>query len=339
MGSESPAYSDKSSADDGGRTVARHVSPSSESIMINSSVHPPSDHGRRSVTPVYSKIKYTLEVVQRMPLPSNYHAESLSELIEAVLSAAADDLLVIDPDGETVEELVAVATSHGGDRPRMRVVARERVLKDVIDDFLVASNAADLVEDGALSLRTAATDGRTALFVSRDAVVSPVRADTQVAGLSTDDDAFVDAAYGAYRDRWDEAEEFALRTPPLSRVRETLAEDIGSETLADFDAVLDSLRTAGADGDALDEVTISLLVAAKNDVLLYDISKWGEDVGIASKATFSRTKTRLEDLGLVDTEKVPIDVGRPRLRLKLGDEALRDADASDLAEVAREKLS
>jgi predicted transcriptional regulator len=85
-------------------------------------------------------------------------------------------------------------------------------------------------------------------------------------------------------------------------------------------------------------VTISLLVAARNEVLLYDISKWGEDIGIASKATFSRTKTRLEDLGLIDTEKVPIDVGRPRLRLKLGDDRLREADADQLADVAQSLL-
>ncbi|PHQ46924.1 hypothetical protein DJ68_04650, partial [Halorubrum sp. C3] len=87
------------------------------------------------------------------------------------------------------------------------------------------------------------------------------------------------------------------------------------------------------------EVTVSLLVAAKNDVLLYDISKWGEDVGIASKATFSRTKTRLEDLGVIDTEKVPIDVGRPRLRLKLGDERLEGVDAAELAAEAAEMMA
>jgi len=74
-------------------------------------------------------------------------------------------------------------------------------------------------------------------------------------------------------------------------------------------------------------------------VLLYDISKWGEDVGIASKATFSRTKTRLEELGLIDTEKVPIDVGRPRLRLKLGDERLHDADAEEIASVAQSMIA
>jgi hypothetical protein len=125
----------------------------------------------------------------------------------------------------------------------------------------------------------------------------------------------------------------------MSQVRETLEGDIGPETAEDFDTVLDSLQTARGNGEGLDEVTISLLVAAKNGELLYDISKWGEDIGLASKATFSRTKTKLEDMGLIDTEKVPIDVGRPRLRLKLADDRLEDAPPDELASVAQSVLS
>jgi hypothetical protein len=130
-----------------------------------------------------------------------------------------------------------------------------------------------------------------------------------------------------------------LRTPAISRVRSSLETEIGEATAADFDSVLASLATARGDGDGLDEVTISLLVAARNNELLYEISRWGEDVGLASKATFSRTKTRLEDMGLIDTESVPIDVGRPRLRLLVGDERLESADSDELATVAQSLLA
>jgi predicted transcriptional regulator len=82
-----------------------------------------------------------------------------------------------------------------------------------------------------------------------------------------------------------------------------------------------------------------LLVAARHGEMLYDLSKWGEDTGVASKATFSRMKTHLERQGIIETEKVPIDVGRPRLRLLLGDERLREADVEKLASVAREMLA
>ncbi|EMA46501.1 hypothetical protein C448_06048, partial [Halococcus morrhuae DSM 1307] len=128
------------------------------------------------------------------------------------------------------------------------------------------------------------------------------------------------------------------RTPAYSRVLETLADEFDSETEADFETVLESIADMDTD-DWLNEVAVSLLVAAKHEQLLYDISHWGEDAGVASKATFSRTKTRLEDQGLLETEKVPIDVGRPRLRLLLGDERLREADAEELASVANEMLS
>jgi hypothetical protein len=44
-------------------------------------------------------------------------------------------------------------------------------------------------------------------------------------------------------------------------------------------------------------------------------------------------------MGLLDTEKVPIDVGRPRLRLMLGDDRLRDADTDQLASVTQTILT
>lgn len=61
-------------------------------------------------------------------------------------------------------------------------------------------------------------------------------------------------------------------------------------------------------------------------------------MGLVNKATFSRTKGRLEEQGAIATEKVPIDVGRPRLRLRLGDQ-LRDDEISDLPATAQEMLA
>jgi hypothetical protein len=273
-----------------------------------------------------------------MVVDSNLLAEGIDDILEAVLRDAEEDVLVVDPAGETIAELVEVAAEFGGRPPRLQLLANERVLKDAMDDFIVASNAADLVESGTLSMRTTDDPAENALLVTENAVLAIVTAGDRVAALSTDEESFVAAAADVYERRFEAADEYRLRTPPISRVRETLSEEIGEEARADFDSVLSSLQTARGDGDGLDEVTISLLVAAKNEALLYDISKWGEDVGVASKATFSRTKTKLEDLGLIVTEKVPIDVGRPRLRLKLGDDRLRDADADQLASVANSLL-
>ena len=268
-------------------------------------------------------------------MTSNLLGDEIQDILRQSISDADEELLFVDPSAAAVEALIGLGAELDGELPRVKLLADERILKDVMGDFLVASNAADLVEGDALELRNLDGETDNALLVTDDRVVAVVTADGAVAGLATDDEEFVALAYDDYAARFDAAEPFNLRTPAISRVRETIGAELGEQSRADFDAMLDSLSTARGDGEGLDEVTIALLVAAKNDVLLYDVSKWGEDVGIASKATFSRTKTWLEDLGLVDTEKVPIDVGRPRLRLKLGDERLQGADAAEIAEVAQ----
>ncbi|MFC7201630.1 transcriptional regulator TbsP [Halospeciosus flavus] len=272
-------------------------------------------------------------------MTANLLGTTVDGVLGEVFDEGPDDLFVVNPSADTIESVVETATYYEGDLPEIRMLADERLLKDVMDDFLVASNTADLIEADTLSLRTVEDSTRSSLLVTEDATVALVAAGDDVGGLVTDDEEFVDAAYEAVEADWESADEYTLRTPGISRIRQTLDEDISPEVEEDFENVLASLETARGDGDGLDEVTISLLVAARNRVLLYDISKWGEDVGIASKATFSRTKTKLEDMGLIDTEKVPIDVGRPRLRLKLSDDRLQDAPPSELANVAQSILA
>ena len=263
---------------------------------------------------------------------------ALEDVLTSIISESADPLTVVGPSKTTVERLVEVGTD-AENPPTVRLLAARSTLKDAVSDFLVAGRAADLVAEGVLTLRTTDSPPGHDLLVSEEEMTALVVAGDSAGAVSTDDAEFVDHTDGFYEGVWADAEEFSLRTPPLSDVRSTLKEDLNTEVTEDFDAVLSSLETARGNGDGLDEVTISLLVAAKNEELLYDISKWGEDVGIASKATFSRTKTELEDLGLLDTEKVPIDVGRPRLRLKLGDSRLSEASAGELASVAQSLIA
>ena len=263
---------------------------------------------------------------------SNLLEADVETMLDAAFAGADEELFIVDPSAETIVSLIEAAVDRG--LPELSMLVDERTAKTVMDDFLVASKAADLVADGSLDLRLLPETVDNALFVSPSRVVVLVSTDERVAALATEDDDFVSEVLETNRAAFETAETYGLRTPAISRVRETMAAEIGAETRDDFDAMLSAMESGHGSDNGLDEVTVSLLVAAKNDVLLYDISKWGEDVGIASKATFSRTKTRLEDLGIIDTEKVPIDVGRPRLRLKLGDDRLRGVDAADLADTA-----
>ncbi|RJT07153.1 transcriptional regulator TbsP [Halococcus sp. IIIV-5B] len=272
-----------------------------------------------------------------MALPQTTVDTSKSTLFDAILENESNDLLSTGFDEALTEALITVL-GEIDDPPNVHLLATESVLKWVRDDFVLASEAADLIKSETLSMRTDESVSENRLVISEESVVSLVTAGEYTAGLPTDNEEFVGAANETWNERWNQAEEFSLRTPPRSRVEASLNDEFGSEVEEDFRAMLDAVKSTRSN-EGLDAVDVCLLVAAKHELLLYDVSKWGEDIGLASKATFSRAKTNLEESGLIETEKVPIDVGRPRLRLLLGEEDLRDADIDELPSVAQRLTS
>ena len=256
-----------------------------------------------------------------------------ADLWRAVLESDSDTVLAVGLSTDVIDGLLEALTERDI-IPSIRILAAETVLKDLVGDFTVASTIADFVADDVLTLRTTENRLDGPLVVTDKRVITVVPTDAHTAGIATDDEEFVEDARRQYADRWENAEPFTLRTPPLSRVQETLEAEFGPEMRDDFEQMRTALQTTrGDDHSGLDEVDLCLLAAAKNEALLYDISTWGENVGLASRATFSRKKTAYEEMGLIETEKVPIDVGRPRLRLLLGDERLQGVDADELVGV------
>lgn len=268
---------------------------------------------------------------------SDVHADNEHEVLRAGLDGETGELLLVNPTAEAMQAIVEMYRDTES-LPEIKLFADREPLKDLTDDFIVASGIADLIDDGVFAVRTLSTVPRHSLLVTEGSVLSFVQGAEGIAGLRTTEEPFVTEIYEEYARRWDDAEEFSLRTPPLSHVRETLEASIGAAAVADFDRILDSLDAAKGNGNGLDEVSVSLLVAANNGELLYDISRWGEDIRLASKATFSRNKNLLEDAGLIETEKVPIDIGRPRLRLLLGDSSLESTSIEDVAKEAERRL-
>lgn len=268
---------------------------------------------------------------------SDLFEPEVGDVLGTTLEAAEGDVYVVNPSKEGIRALIDVLPGVDSGQT-VRLFVDRRPLKDLLDDFLVAGVVADRVERGRLDVRILEAVPRSSLVVSRDFVVSVVANEGDVAGLSTTREPFVTDTVESYRTQWDVASPYTLRTPPLSTIRETMESEIGSAAVSDFDGMLDALSTARGDGEGLDEVTICLLVAANNRELFYDVSQWGERIGLASKATFSRTKNRLEENGLVRTEKVPVEVGRPRLRLLLAETRFAGGDPREVLQHAQRRL-
>lgn len=257
------------------------------------------------------------EFVDR-PLPS---------LLDHLCEETGEDVVFVNPSKRMIGALAEWGVEHAETFPRMQLLAEEWTLKDALGQFTVASRLADLIAIDALDVRYTTNPPKTAMAVDSKRLIVVIDGRERYGALVVDDPDFVAPMFTNARAWFDAAEPYSLHTPPLSRIERTLEERLGADRREDFAALVG--ESVHYDGQ-IDEVVISLLVASKNQDLLYDISKWGEDIGLASKATFSRKKTELEQGGLIDTEKEPIEVGRPRLRLKFADPSLDDAPVSDL---------
>jgi hypothetical protein len=265
--------------------------------------------------------------------------ENAASVFETVFAdAAGESILAIGFGEETTTSLIEQLDKLE-EPPQVRLLASDDVLRWVREDFLMASAAAELVAADTLSLRVLPDPATNQLLITESQVFSIVHAGSLTACTATDDAEFVSNARTKYTDAWEEAQEFSLRTPARSYVFETLTEEFDSEVKAEFKAILDGLGST-RNGD-LNKVAVALLAGAKHGVQLFEISRWSEDIDFASRATFSRKKNQLEDAGLIETEKIPIDVGRPRLRLLLDTEQFPESDTTPdtIVSVSQQRLS
>jgi hypothetical protein len=252
---------------------------------------------------------------------------SVQAAVESILEEATEPLYFVRPSAELLEIVVKMATDH--DTPPLHVLAAEPELKAVRNYFPSASRAADLVKADRLTLTPAVPDGWGTAVMTTEA--AHAFADVGGQEFVLEGAAVPTGARETCRD-WREAHNpFSLRTPSWSAVTATLTEAFDAEVCADFKAAIETLEAL--EDPAVNEADSALLVAARHELLLYDLSHWAEDIQLYSKATLSRGKSELEDFGIISCEKVQIDLGRPRKRLTLTEEYASLSEAALLREL------
>ena len=242
--------------------------------------------------------------------------ETVADLLGEV--GADETVYVIDPPEETVRAVIGAARALETP-PVVRVVGGGKMLRRIRRDFLTASEAAGLVENGTLAFRTEPPEADQRLIATDGVVYSLLVADGAATYVTETDESFVATALSTSEAAWEAGEQFNLRTPGIESLAAEMEATFGPEFSQQFTEGLDVARRM-RDRTEFDPVAASLLVAAHNRELHYDVSKLGEDTGLASKATYSRVKKRLEEDGIITTEKEQMDVGRPRQRLALAEQ-------------------
>lgn len=255
-------------------------------------------------------------------LESELHGTDPTSVFREFLSEAAPSSVyhLVDLPWPYVAAMTEASTEFDAEElPELRLLARRETLVSLRQSFLGSARAANLVEADTLAVREREPVGDTPLIVGEDQIRVPLLLDGTGAAIVSAQGSFAESAPESITGAWEHGEQFALRTPALGRIRETIADDLGPDLRDDFDQGLARAATQ-RDPGSFEPVTAAVVVAAANGTLHYDLSRWGETVGLASKATFSRRKGELEELGIVTTEKVPVDMGRPRQRLHLTEE-------------------
>lgn len=232
---------------------------------------------------------------------------------ELVPDVITGDTLIINPSENMIKHIVSELIDNN-DVGNIRVSVEESTFREIQREFLTATKAAELVDENVLDIRIHDE------FISGTVIITDdemrCASDIGESIIITDEQSCIESVKEVSESLWDDSEYVKFRTPPLQYIYDSMRDELGDNVADDYKYVIENVDTFDNER-GMDEVSAALLVSAKNNILLYDVSKWGEDSGVASKATFSRTKSRLEDNGYIQTEKVPIDVGRPRLRLQL----------------------
>ncbi|WP_418285297.1 transcriptional regulator TbsP domain-containing protein [Halorubrum sp. DTA46] len=218
--------------------------------------------------------------------------------------------------------------------------------------FALGTAVAETTASDAIELRVHDSDRRVGergadriLFATPervDAVAGPTGARTLV--TERGDDAVaraIDVATRRFEASTPAAVDMPSRTRLLSRARELLDDRFAD----DVESVLAALRygEVGRTGTVTDQ-TLLVALAARHDHLFGDLRRWigSEDeagVGIAPGQELTADRRALVERQLIESIKVPMGPGRPRLRLRAVDEALLRARPEEVLSVLRGRFA
>jgi len=252
-------------------------------------------------------------------MTANIHETDAASVLATAIDRVGDDPLVVAPTEEVVDAAAAVTARESP--PTTRLLAAAEPFQTARRDFFCATRLADLAA-GPDAIRTTGSVG-DAVVVGTDRVFALVSCGDHAGAVSAVGDE-AERLRDGYESGYADADTVSLRTPGRHTLFEEASERLGAEFTADLRAAIEA---ADDGGDLTDGVSLLVLVGATHGRQLYRLGSWAEDTDLASKATVSRAKQRLEAAGLIETEKVPADVGRPRQRLRVTDGSFPDGEA------------
>ncbi|WP_435075741.1 transcriptional regulator TbsP domain-containing protein [Halorubrum sp. HHNYT27] len=252
-----------------------------------------------------------------------------------------------------------------------RIACRPGAVDALGRALVLGTDAAEAVADGSIVLRTLPGDEglRDVASVSGSATVTgfgslvfatPDRADA-VAGprqeptlLSETGDSTATAVFHAATTRFEAATPATVSMPSRTGLLAAAREVLDDRFATDLAAVLDGLDYGelGRSGAVADR-TLLVALAARHDQLFRDLRRWIDGEGAAGGASerdvdrvavapsqeLTDDRRALVRRELIESIKVPMGPGRPKLRLRAVDEALLRARPTEVLSVLRGRFA
>ena len=261
---------------------------------------------------------------------------------------------------------VLAARRRTDDDEPWRIACRPGAVDALGRALVLGTDVAEAVADGALELRMPGDDAvsddppnadaaaRSLAFATPDRVDAVAGPNADRTLLSETGDATVTAAHRAATARFEAATPAAVKMPPRTDLLAAAREVLDDRFADDLAAVLDALDygAVGRTGAVTDQ-TLLVALAARHDHLFRDLRRWvdgGESHGDASGREDDRVaiapgqeltadRRALVERELIESIKVPMGTGRPKLRLRAVDEVLLRARPSEVLSVLRGRFA
>ncbi|MEZ3117807.1 DUF5821 family protein [Halobaculum sp. MBLA0147] len=237
-------------------------------------------------------------------------ADTPADALDSILQETSAEATLVTTSTDVLAGLADGLASPRHDGENLTVISIPSALKDVRDDYIIAGKLAD----SGVTLRAA--EGDLSNYLVDDTHIWTLIPTASTTVVTRADETTADHVREITDTIAQDSEEFSLRTAGHAELIDDLQSEAADETAKYFDAALKYLDTVPSGrGSKMNEIVLLIAAGVAANEQLFTVGKAAENTQLGSRATVSRTKGDLEDNGLITTEKVPTDVGRPRLRL------------------------
>ena len=185
--------------------------------------------------------------------------------------------------------------------------------------FFTTTCLVDYIQEDKVEIRAQDTH-LPSLIITEDSIEATTGfPDADPTVVETTEESLVEETTKTFDERFEEADGVTFQKPGYSSLLDTLQQEFDGSLVEDFEEALMEAKEPEQPALEIDPVFVSILVGAYNGISFYQLSRWGEDIRLASRAKFSRKKGELEEEGIIDYENIPRPVGRPRHRLLVGE--------------------